>query len=68
MLIRPSAQSEAAPAFILSPSSFEHERRETSNAPLPRRDLDLRAFAFATLFHWMYERVTMGLSDWTALK
>lgn len=44
----PLAQSEACPPFLLSPSSFGHERRETSAAPLPRRNLDLAAFAFVT--------------------
>lgn len=64
----PFAQSEACPPLVLSPSSFGHERRETSAAPLPRRNLDLGAFAFSTLFQWMCERVTQVLSHWMALK
>lgn len=74
MLVAPSlptppfAQSEACPPFLLSPSSFGHERRETSAALLPRRNLDLSAFAFVTYNHRVHERVTMALSDWMALK
>lgn len=74
MLVAPSlptppfAQSEACPPFLLSPSSFGHERRETSAALLPRRNLDLPAFAFVTYNHRVHERVTMALSDWMALK
>lgn len=64
----PFAPSEACPPLVLSPSSFGHERRETSAAPLPRRNLDLGAFAFSTLFQWMCERVTQVLSHWMALK
>lgn len=68
MRVPPLAQSEACPPLLLSPSSFGHERRETSAAPLPRRNLDLGAFAFATYSYWMYERVTKVLSDWMPLK
>lgn len=62
------AHSEACPPFLLSPSSFGYERRETSAAPLPRRNLDLPAFAFVTYNHRVHERRTMALSDWMAPK
>lgn len=42
-------QSEACTPFLLSPSSFGHERRETSAAPLPRRNLDLQTICIRHL-------------------
>lgn len=71
------ARARARPPRSLSlkpvlPSCYRHHhsdmKGEKQVLPLPRRNLDLWAFAFVTYNHRVYERVTMALSDWMALR
>lgn len=65
------AQAGARPPLLLSSSSSspKHEReRNKWRAIAKEKPWSWGAFAFATQFRWVYERVSQALPDWMAQK